>query len=185
MADYKAKAMDTMEATVQKPSDSWCPAPHFAAKMECISPEGVRWTDGYDHNVVVTQGRRWLLNRIFNSATASTAGCFLQLHSATTAAAHDYAAMSASRVTAYGANIPPISMTATTNDTAQTMSASYAFTNGTQTVLGAAVFFYTSASMGTNPTAGDVLLYSEGQFGTTRTVGNGDTLNVTLTVAYA
>jgi hypothetical protein len=187
MSDYKAKAIDRMEAEVVKPSDAGVKAPFFVAAFECVGPGNVKkWRDGFT-NVVVTGGRAYLLNRIWFSATASTAGAALQLHSATTASDHAWSNISASRVTGYGNDVPRISLAASTASAAQTMSASYGFnaTATQQTVLGGAILWYTSVSMSTNAATADICEYSEGQFGTTRTVTGNDTLNVTVTVSYA
>lgn len=187
MSDYKAKAVDRMEAEVVQPNAHGGKAPFFVAAAECVGPGNVtKWRDGFT-NVVVNEGKAYLLNRIWFSKTSSTAGAFLYIHSATTASDHAWANISASRNTGFGNTIPLISLAASTASAAQTMSASYGFnaTATQQTVLGAAILWYTTNTMSSNAAAGDVCEYSEGQFGTTRTVTGNDTLNVTVTVSYA
>lgn len=140
------------------------------------------------HNVVVNQGAGHILNRLFGSLTKSTAGCFLQLHSATTASDHVWSNISASQVASYGNNLPQL--TFNTNYTVRSASATaqYVFVAGTQTVSGGCVQFYTTNTQSTNAATVDILQYSEGLFANSRQVigqaGASDTLNVSVTVTY-
>jgi len=161
-------------------------APFHALRVECHRPAGQQgWTDGYTHNVVVDQGKGFLLNRVFGGGTASSVGAFLQLHSATTASNHVWSNISASQVASYGANVPLVSFATSYTNGLATQTASYAFTAGTQTVSGAALQFYTTNTMSTNAATAGILHYAEGLFAASRQVLNGDSLSVSLSVSYA
>jgi hypothetical protein len=164
------------------------PAPSFHAEFEQLRRiDGKivtvdRWP--WD-NVVVDVGKGQILNRLFGSITKSTAGCFLQLHSATTASNHVWSQISASQVISYGNNVPQITFNTNYAVGSASATASYGFTASTQTVSGACVQFYTTNTMSSNAATVDILQYSEGQFANSRQVIANDTLNVSLTVSYA
>lgn len=160
--------------------------PFHALAVECHRPasNGPGWTDGYK-NVVVDQGKGFLLNRVFGGDTKSSIGAYLQLHSATTASNHVWSNISASQVASYGANVPLVTFATTATNGLATQTASYAFTAGTQTVSGGALQFYTTNTMSTNAATANVLHYAEGQFANSRQVLNGDSLSVTMSVSYA
>jgi hypothetical protein len=170
------------------------PAPSFHGAFECVRPDGrggtsVVWRDDW-HNVVVDIGKQMILNRLFGSRTANTGGCFLALHSATTASNHGWDSISASQVHSYGNNAPLITFVSNAAANSTSASATYGFTASTQTVSGAAVLFYSTNTMSTTVAGGtgnaNAYMYSEGPFnGGSRQVQNGDTLNVSLTVSYA
>ena len=147
----------------------------------------VAWQDGFEHNVVVNQGKGKLLNDVFGSATASTAGAFIFLHSAGTGSNSVWANISASQVHSYGANMPVVTFASTHTDGLGTAYTSYNFTASTQTVSGCGLVFYTSASnCSTSITAGAAALYAYGTFTAgSRQVQSGDSLSVTLTVSFA
>lgn len=186
MADYKAQTLEQSAAAITLPArgEHAAGAPFFMVDAECVGPEGVRWRDGY-HNVVVNQGKQHIINRLFGSKTANTAGVFLHLHSATTASNHAWSDISASRVVSYGDNVPLLTFASSYTDNSASASCSYGFTAGTQTVSGGAVVFYTTNTMSTNAATADMLEYSEGHFAASRQIVSGDTLNVTVTVSYA
>lgn len=163
------------------------PAPRFIWAHEHVRPvDGsiVTLDHGTFGNVVVNQGAAHILNRFFGGLTKSSAGVFLQLHSATTASNHVWSDISGSQVASYGNTLPLL--TFATNGVARSTSTScsYGFNAGTQTVSGACVQFYTTNTMSSNAATVDILHYSEGLFANSRQVINGDTLNVTLTVTY-
>ena len=160
-------------------------APWCKMDVECIGPEGLKWTNHMEHNVVVDQGKGLALNNIFGSITASTAGAALFLHSATTASNNVWSNISASQVVSYGASMPAITFASTHVAGLATAVATYGFTASTQTVFGAGILFYTSASMGTNAATVDCKLYAYGAFAASRQVQNLDTLNVTMSVSLA
>ena len=141
------------------------------------------------HNLVVHQGRALVLNRMFASSTYNSQGALLFLHSAsaTTNASVIWGDISASQVTGYGASIPAITFASTataasaTGTQVMTATASYGIT-AVQTVSGAGILFYTSASGGTNAATGDVRLYCYGTFASLQ-AANPSTLSVTVSLS--
>jgi hypothetical protein len=141
------------------------------------------------HNLVVHQGRALVGNRMFASATYNSAGAFLFLHSAsqTTNASAVWSNINGSQVTGYGASIPAITFataqTAPGDSGTQlfTATASYGIT-AVQTVSGAGVLFYTSASCGTGAATADVRLYCYGTFASLQ-AANPSTLSVTASLS--
>jgi len=162
--------------------------PYFGAAVECVGPNGVRWRDGFPHNVVVNGGAEWLINKALGHATASTHGPFAALHSATVGSGNVWSQISASQVGSYGNNVPLItfaSNAAGAGVRSVSTSCSYAFTAGTQTVSGLAIHWYTTNTLSTNAATADVRMYGYGTFTNgSRQVQNGDTLNATLTVSF-
>jgi hypothetical protein len=141
------------------------------------------------HNLVVHQGRALVLNRVFANATYNSNGCFLFLHNATqtTNASAVWSNISGQQVTGYGASIPAVTFaTAQTapGDTGTqlfTATASYGIT-AVQTVSGAGLLFYTSASCGTGAASNDVRLYCYGTFASLQ-AANPSTLSVTASLS--
>jgi hypothetical protein len=187
--DYKAQAIDRVVAAAAGGTEGQATvyAPRFSGDFECMGPDGLRWKDRFE-NVVVNVGKAQIVNRLFGSGTASSVGAFLWLHSATTASNHAWPDISASRLTAFGNDVPRATI-ATGTAASASGTCSYAFyssvTTANQTCSGAAVIFYTAATMSTNAATGDMLEYSEGHFAASRLIQPQDTLNVTLTVSYA
>lgn len=145
------------------------------------------WRDGFEHNVVVNQGKGYLLNRVFGSLTSSSAGAFIFLHSAGTGTNSVWANISNSQVISYGANMPVVTFASTHTDGLGSGTVSYNFSASTQTVSGCGLVFYTSASnCATSITAGAAALYAYGTFTAgSRQVQSGDSLSVTLSVSFA
>jgi hypothetical protein len=169
--------------------------PKFKGDFECWGKDQdgnvvMIWKDKYD-NLVVNQGRQHVANRLFASATRSTAGAMLFLHSQTLGSGNVWSQISANQVVSYGASIPAITFAETWTNASDTgtnslsCSASYGFTASTQTVSGAGVLFYTSASAGTNLASADARLYAYGTFqGGSQLVQNGNTLSATVTLSF-
>ena len=187
MAKEQAKAADGYAAGVQGAGGQAfeVPVPYLAMDVACYGPEGLRWTNKIPHNVVVNQGRGYLLNRVFGSGTASSAGAGLFLHSASAGSNNVWADISASQVHSYGASMPALTFASTHTAGLATATASYNFTASTQTVSGAGLVMYTSASIATSITAGAAALYCYGTFTGSRQVVSGDTLNVTVSLSLA
>jgi hypothetical protein len=170
--------------------------PRMAADFVCWAKDNngnnyVVWEDRIPSNVVVNQGRQHVANRLFASATRSTAGCGLFLHSATLGSGNVWSGISASQVVSYGNSIPAVTFAETWTNASDTgtnslsCSASYGFNASTQTVSGCGIVFYTSASMGTNLASADARLYCYGTFtGGSQQVQNGNTLSATLTLSF-
>lgn len=194
MADYNAAGATELVVAglgMAQPSGESVRAPAFSGEFECVGPDGVRWTEKW-HNVVVNAGRAHLANKLFASAAGTTQACFLHIHGIATngtASNHVWSNISGSQVVSYGTALPRMTFASATDAT--TMSASYAYTftsnAATQAANGAAVLFYTASTLATSEMTGanaNVLLYSEGVFGTPRTVNANDTLNVTVNLSF-
>lgn len=151
------------------------PAPAFTYAVECIGPDGkLKWRDGF-HNLVTTAGKNDIIDKYFKGS-AYTAAWYLGLKGTGSAAVGDTLASHAgwSEVTPYSGNRPAITFGTTSGGSNTATSVSYTI-NATATVAGA---FVSSVNTGTAGT-----LYSAGDFAASRSVANGDTLNVTLTVS--
>lgn len=150
-------------------------APFFRYQVECLDANGqVKWTEDIT-NLVTTEGKTFLIDKIFKGS-AYTAAWYLGLKGTGTAAAGDTLASHAgwAEVTPYSGNRPAITFGTTSGGSNTATAVSYAIT-GTQTIAGA---FVSSVNTGTAGT-----LYSAGDFAASRSVLSGDTLNVTLTVS--
>lgn len=165
----------------------YIPAPRFVwahEHLRKVDGQVVTLDQGTCGNVVVNVGAAHILNRLFGSLTKSTAGVFLQLHSATTASNHVWSDISGSQVASYGNTLPLLTFASNGANRSTSSSCSYGFNAGTQTVSGACVQFYTTNTMSTNAATADILHYSEGLFANSRQVIANDTLNVSVTVTY-
>lgn len=133
----------------------------------------IAWEDTV-HNLVTNVGRNDVLDKYFKGSSY-TAAWYLGLKGTGTAAAGDTALSHAgwSEVTPYSGNRPAITFGTTSSQSNTATAVSYSIT-GSATVAGA---FIQSANSGTSG-----ILYSAGDFGSSRSVANGDTLNVTPTV---
>lgn len=157
-------------------------APHFIYTLECRDKNGnVRWTETF-RNLVTTGGKNDLLDKYF-SGSAYTAAWYLGLidnAGYSTVAPGDTMASHAgwAESAAYSnANRPTISFAAASGGSKAT-SAAVAFSiNATATLRGA----FTTTNNTKSGTTG--ILYSAGTFSATRSVENGDTLNVSVTLS--
>ena len=195
MAKESAGAGDRYEAVVYKADPEAVGAPRFIGDFECYAKDSrgepyVVWKEPFQ-NLVVNQGRNYILNRLFASWTSYSNGALLFLHSASLGSNNVWSQISASQVASYGASIPAITF-ATTSTTAgdagvnsMSASASYGFTAGTQTCSGAGILFYSSASGATNLATADARLYCYGTFAASQQVQNGNTLSATITVSFS
>lgn len=152
-------------------------APRFIVKVECIGADGeVKWVDGYE-NLVTTVGKNDLLDKYFKGS-AYTAAWYLGLKGTGSAVVGDTLASHGgwSEVNPYAGNRPAIVFGSSAAGSNTATAVSYACT-GSATVAGA---FVGSVNTGTSG-----ILYSAGDFAASRSVVNGDTLNVTLTVSFS
>jgi hypothetical protein len=161
----------------------WAPNPNGGAPIKV-------WENRFE-NMVVNQGRMHILNRLFASDTASTAGALLFLHSASLGSGNVWSQISASQVVSYGASIPAVTFATTYKNASDSgvnsmaCNASYGFSASTQIVSGAGILFYTSASGGTNLATADARLYCYGTFTNgSQQVQSGNTLSASLTVSF-
>jgi hypothetical protein len=182
MSTYaKADAKDTLgsELVARNGFEETFKAPKFRYQFECFDKDGnLKWTEDVT-NLVTTAGGNDLIDKYFKGS-AYTAAWVLGLAGAGTKAAADTMASHAawSEITAYtgSTNRPSITFgtTSAKSNTATTVSYSI---NGTATVAGA----FVSNTAATSP-GNTGIMYSVSDFSSSRSVVNGDTLNVTLTV---
>lgn len=153
------------------------PGPRFHYHIECLDADGrVKWVEEID-NLVTTAGKNDILDKYFKGS-AYTAAWYLGLKGTGSAVVGDTLASHSgwSEVNPYSGNRPAITFGTTSAGSNTATAVSYSIT-GSATVAGA---FVASANTGTTGT-----LYSAGDFGSSRSVVSGDTLNVTLTVSVS
>lgn len=149
-------------------------APKFRYQVECIGADGQqKWVEDVT-NLITTEGKNDLLDKYFKGS-AYTAAWFMGLAGVGTKAAADTLASHAAWAESnpYTGNRKAITFGTTAAGSNTATACSYAIT-GSATVAGAFV-----ANVNTGTTG---VLYSVTDFGASRAVVNGDTLNVTLTV---
>jgi hypothetical protein len=152
-------------------------APRFVYSIECVGADGaVKWVEEFS-NLVTTQGKNDIIDKYFKGS-AYTAAWFLGLKGTGTAAVGDTAASHAgwAEVNPYTGNRPAITFGTTSAGSNTATAVSFSIT-GSATVAGA---FIQSVNTGTTG-----ILYSAGDFATSRSVVSGDTLNVTVTVSQS
>jgi hypothetical protein len=149
--------------------------PRLTYSFECFDKDGkLKWADSFE-NLVTTQGLNDIIDKYFKGA-AYTAAWFLGLKGVGTPVVGDTLASHASwtELTGYTGSRKAITFGTTAGGSNTATAVSFAI-NATQTVAGAFVGSVASGTAGT--------LYSAGDFAASRSVLNGDTLNVTLTVS--
>lgn len=150
-------------------------APACSYRVECVGADGkVKWVEEF-HNLVTTAGKTDIIDKYFKGS-AYTAAWYLGLKGTGSAAAGDTLASHGgwAEVNPYTGNRPAITFGTTSSGSNTGTAVSYSI-NATATVAGA---FIASANTGTSG-----VLYSAGDFGASRSVSSGDTLNVTPTVS--
>lgn len=132
-----------------------------------------KWEEVF-HNLVTNEGRNDLIDKYFKGSSY-TAAWYMGLKGTGSAAAGDTLASHAgwSELTPYTGNRKTITWGTTASQSNSATAVSFAIT-GTASVYGAFVASVNSGSSG--------ILYSAGDFAASRSVVNGDTLNVTPTV---
>jgi hypothetical protein len=159
-------------------------APRFIYDVRCVDALGeLKWEEHFE-NLVTTQGKNNLLDVYFKGGTASTTW-YVALYNSGTPVAGDTYASHAGYVedTNYSnANRPTLTLGTISAASVDNSGNVAAFTiNGTTTIVGAAVV--NKNTKGDTAAAGGIL-YSAGAFGSPRSVVNGDTLNVTITLSF-
>lgn len=157
-------------------------APHFRYTFRCFKPDGtLRWEETFE-NLVTTGGKNDLLDKYFAGA-AYTAAWYLSLIDAagySAVAAADTMASHAgwAESSAYSqATRPALAFNAASGGSKATSAAAVFSINATVTIKGA---FSTTVNTKGGTTG---ILYSAGTFSADRSLFNGDTLNVSLTVS--
>jgi hypothetical protein len=151
-------------------------APIVQYRLDCYDKNGKKkWTENF-RNTVMTVGKNYLLNNIFQLGTYTQAFYIGIMGTGTIGAPDTMASHNWSETTAYsGTNRPAVSFSAASGGTSTCTANSYSMT-GTYTANGA----FITTNQPVSGTTGT--LYSAGTFATQRTGGNGDTINVTPTL---
>jgi len=153
-------------------------APRARFTFQCVDADGrERWTETAD-NLVLNAGKTEIVDKFLKAASYSAAW-YLLLKGTGTIAAGDTLASHAgwTELQPYaGSNRPAITWGTTSggSNTSTTVAVSI---NATATVAGAGI---ANAQTGTSG-----ILYNAADFATARSVVNGDTLNVTVTISVS
>lgn len=157
-------------------------APYFTYAFTCIDADGnVKWAETF-RNVVTTQGKNDLLDKYFGAGT-NPANWFMGLKGSAEApaATMTYGTKGFTESTAYGnAARPTLAFSAAASGSKATSAAAAFNINATATINGA--FTATNSTKGDSVGAG-AIMYSVGDFAAARSVANGDTLSVSLTLS--
>lgn len=148
-------------------------------RFECIGADGeVKWAEEV-HNLVTNEGLNDVLSKYFKGS-GYTAAFYVGLKATGTPAAGDTLASHAgwTEVSGYTGNRQALSLGSVSGQSVDNSASKAAFAiNATATVTGA---FVASVASGTSG-----ILYGAADFGTSRSVISGDTLNVTVTLTSA
>jgi hypothetical protein len=159
-------------------------APRFIYNVKCFNEDGkLAWVEDFE-NLVTTQGKNNLLDVYFKGGTASTTW-YVALYNSGTPVVGDTYATHAGYVedsNYSNANRPTLTLGTISGASVDNSGSVAAFNmNATTTIVGAAVV--NKNTKGDTAAAGGIL-YSAGAFGASRSVVNGDTLNVTITLSF-
>lgn len=152
-------------------------APSIVYLVECFDRAGnLKWSEQFA-NLVTTAGKTDIIDK-YLKGSGYTAAWYLGLKGTGSVAVGDTLASHAgwSEITDYSGNRKAITWGTTTGGSNTASAVSFSIT-GTATVAGA---FVTTAETGTSG-----VLYSVGDFSVSRSVANGDTLNVTPTLSVS
>lgn len=152
-------------------------APVFSKVYEAYDAQGnLKWKEE-THNLVVNQGKNDILDKYFKGSSY-TASWFAGLKGTGTIAAGDTLASHAgwSEITSYTGDRKAITWGTVSSQSLTATAVSFAIT-GTVTVAGG---FICTVATGTSG-----ILYSVENFSSSRSLENGDTLNVTCTVSMS
>lgn len=155
-------------------------APFFKFRMECYDKDGrKKWQDEF-RNTVMTVGKNYLLNNVFQLGTYTQSWFGGIMGTGTTGVSDTMASHAGwTETTAYsGTNRPAYNPAAAVGGTSTVAALSFSMT-GTYTAGG--MFITTN-----QPVSGTVgTLYSAGFIGTPRTGASGDTINITPTLVMS
>lgn len=159
---------------------------HGRYTFTCVGIDGnVKWTEEFD-NVVVTQGKNYLLDQSFSASATNVIRLGLKATGTETGTGTYTSHASWAEVTVYtGSRGTPTFSAAASGSKATTTAVAFAI-NGTATVTGAfLVMAPTATTLGTvgDTAATGAVLYSAGDFAAAKSVTSGDTLNVSYTAS--
>lgn len=153
-------------------------APRATFHFECLDADGqVKWTETVS-NLVTNVGKNDIVDKYLKGATY-TAAWYLVLKGAGTIAAADTLASHSgwTELNPYASTNRPSITWGTTSGGSNTSSAVSISINATAVIAGAGI----GTSQAVATTSGT--LYNMSDFGASRSVASGDTLNVTITVS--
>lgn len=151
-------------------------------QIQCFDKDGnVKWNDDF-HNLVTTVGKNDMLDKYLSGATWSTGTVYMGLKGTGTALAADtmtsHASWSELNITSVRGTV---TFSAASSGSKQTSSAvAFSITAAGPTTV-AGVFVVIGGTSAINNTTG--VLFSAGDFSSSRSVVSGDTLNVTYTTS--
>lgn len=185
--DAKMIAVEAVNAgLISRPGVSEDMAVHGRYYVECFGADGAKKWVGIIDNLVTTAGKNDLLTQYLKGSAYSAGTVYMGLKGTGTAAAGDtlasHAGWSELNITstpASGARAATTFGTASSGSLATSSAVSFVMSSSA-TVAG--VFLVTNGGAATNgSTAG--ILFSAGDFGSSRAVVSGDTLQVTYTAS--
>jgi hypothetical protein len=148
--------------------------------VEHIRDDKVIWAEEFE-NLVTTQGKNAMLDKFLDLGTAYAA-IRLGLHTTVGNAASTYASPSPQVESTVSSRVTPSFSAASSGSKATSSAASFSIT-GTATITGAFCAIGASGISSAGDTAATAVLLSSGSFSSSRSVINGDTLNVTWSLA--
>jgi hypothetical protein len=153
---------------------------------QCFGADGqLKWEEEFQ-NLVVTQGKNYLLDQGFAASSTNVLRMGLKLVG-TALAADTYASHSSwAESTVYSGSRATPAFSAASAGSKTTSSVAVFNINGTATITGCfLVMAPTTTTLGTigDTSATGAVLYSAGDFSASKSVTSGDTLNVTYTAA--
>lgn len=151
--------------------------------VECLDNDGnIKWSDTID-NLITTVGRNDMLDRYLSGSSWSTGTVLMGLKGTGTPVAGDTMASHASwselNISASSGARQSVTLGSASSGSKGTSSAVAFSITGSGTVAG--VFIVIGGNATNNNTTG--VLFSVGDFASSRSVVNGDTLNVTYTAS--
>lgn len=177
---HKIKAGDSYEGDVvaSRPYGERA-YPVAIYKVTCLGPDGAeKWTEEF-HNLITTEGKNDVLDK-YLKGSSYTAAFYVGLKATGSVAAGDTLASHSgwSELTDYSGNRKALTLGTVASGSVDNSASPASFAiNATITVTGAFVATASSGSSG--------VLYSAGEFSTSKAVASGDTLNVTVTLTMA
>lgn len=188
----KCSAIESTGASLVRGSGSFSEnaEAHGIYSVQCIGSNGkVKWTETFD-NIVVNQGKNYILDQGFGTSPAGNIVRMGLISSATTPVIGDLYATHAgtTEISCYGATRPTPTFNSSSGGSKATTSAVTFNITSTATVAGCMIVMGPTASATTLSTVSDTsatggVLYSAGNFGAAKSVTSGDTLNVSYTAS--
>jgi hypothetical protein len=154
--------------------------------MTCFDKNGqLKWAEEFS-NVVVTQGKNYLLDQSFSASATNVLRMGLKGTGTETGTGTYTSHPAWTEITAYSGSRGTPTFSAASSGSKSTSSAVVFSITGTATVAGCFLAMApTATTLGTvgDTSATGAVLYSAGDFSSSKSVSNGDTLNVSYTAS--